>query len=206
MIKLSKNIDIWLVCPITMYSAFEQTLIWNEFNRAFAVCLLGINFVGWTSIMMGVLSSILCLCFGYILKHIGLKTGVVFMLVVSAAVDVFILSWTPSQNEKAAVFLLAVGFSLTQSISRAHGIGLYGIYFPNNHTAYSVYSLAATVGLFLGSMLSSYVCVKIKSYVHFGLVVWCLFSFVLLEVKNERKKLKAVSAQQQEDEIIKPEF
>ena len=33
LLKLYRNIDVWLLLPITVYSGFELTYIWFEFNR-----------------------------------------------------------------------------------------------------------------------------------------------------------------------------
>ena len=33
LLKLYRNIDVWLLLPITVYNGFELTFIWFEFNR-----------------------------------------------------------------------------------------------------------------------------------------------------------------------------
>jgi hypothetical protein len=186
-LRLHLSLDVWLLLPVTIYASFELTFVWFEFNRAFATCLLGVNYVGWTNIFQGVLSSMLSLLMGIALKYIGLKAGIVFMLTVSATLNIFILSWTPNPDQMYAVFLLSAGFSLSQSISKGQIIGLYGIYFRDNPAAYSAFALAAPLGLFLGSLVSSYTCVYVKSYIYLFLIFLSIFSFILLEARREKK-------------------
>jgi hypothetical protein len=33
LLKLYANIDVWLLLPVTVYTGFELTFIWFEFNR-----------------------------------------------------------------------------------------------------------------------------------------------------------------------------
>ncbi len=37
--KLCSNLNIWLLIPITVYTTFELTLIWFEFNRVNIIIL-----------------------------------------------------------------------------------------------------------------------------------------------------------------------
>ncbi len=53
----------------------------------------------------------------FLLKYIGVQTGIVFMLMISLAQCVFMLSWTPVPNESTLIFMMAVGFALSMSVS-----------------------------------------------------------------------------------------
>jgi hypothetical protein len=198
-LKVHLKPEIWLIMSLMIYTFFEQTFIWFEFNRAFATCLLGVNYVGWTNVFQGVLSSIFSLLTGVAVKHVGLKVGIVFMLLVSAAINIFILSWTPDPEQVFVVFLLSAGYAMSQSIAKSQVTGLYGIHFPNNPVAYSAFAMTVPSGYLLGSLVSSYACVKVKSYIHLGLILLSFICFFILEVRRDKRLKDAVS---QNDENI----
>jgi hypothetical protein len=62
---------------------------------------------------------------GYILKSIGTEVGMVFMLMVAFAQNVFMLTWTPVINQTYIIFLLAFGFALSQSIGFGQIRGIF---------------------------------------------------------------------------------
>ena len=138
LIKLFIKIDLWLLFSLTFYNGFEITFIWFEYSRvyifylikitifdkylyiskAFATCLLGVNYVGWSNMVFGSLASFLSFGMTYFLKYVGVQIGIVFMLMVSLMHCVFILSWTPTpEGAKILVFIMAIGFALSMSVS-----------------------------------------------------------------------------------------
>jgi hypothetical protein len=186
--RLYLNIDVWLLFPLTIYTGFELTFIWFEFNNAFAGCLLGVNYIGWANILFGALGCILCLIIGYVLKYIGTMAGIIFMLMIAFCQNIFILSWTPLPNETLTVFLVITSFAFSQSVSQGQVRGLYGVYFPNNGAAFSAATVSQTTGLFMGSLVSAYSCVYIKSYIYIGVVLSGLICYVILVVKHAKRK------------------
>ncbi len=86
--------------------------------KAFATCLLSVNYVGWTNIVYGSTASILSFGMTYFLKEVGVHIGIVFMLMISMSQCVFILSWTPNpETGQVLVFMMAVGFALSLSVN-----------------------------------------------------------------------------------------
>ena len=77
--------------------------------------------------MFGAVGSILSLIMGYILKNVGTEAGMVFMVMVAFAQNVFMVSWTPDINQTYIIFLLAFGFALAQSIGYGQIRGIFKI-------------------------------------------------------------------------------
>jgi hypothetical protein len=77
--------------------------------------------------MFGVVASIFSLVMGYILKSIGTEAGIVFMLMVAFAQNLFMLAWTPDINQTYIIFLLAFGFGISQSIGYGQVRGIFKI-------------------------------------------------------------------------------
>ena len=52
----------------------------------------------------------------FLLKYIGVQTGIVFMLMSSLVQCVFMLSWTPVPNNSTLIFMMAIVFALSMSV------------------------------------------------------------------------------------------
>jgi hypothetical protein len=96
---------------------------------------LGINYVGWTNILFGkhifgiffndydlmifqkgIFGSLISFAMTFLLKYIGVQTGIVFMLMSSLIQCVFMLAWTPVPNNSVLIFMMAVVFALSMSV------------------------------------------------------------------------------------------
>ena len=147
--------------------------------------------------MFGALGSILCLIVSYVLRYIGTMSGIIFMLMVVLCQNIFILSWTPQPNEVTTVFLVIISFAFSQSVSKGQVLGLYGVYFPNKPSAFSAATVSQTTGLLIGSLISAYCCVYVKSYVYIGIVLSALICYIILAVKRAKNKQEVSDKQKQ---------
>ncbi|CAF0779572.1 unnamed protein product [Brachionus calyciflorus] len=186
--ELSKQLKIWLLMPIAMFLGYELTYIWYEFHRGFVSCLKNVNYIGWTSILFGGAASIFSLLSSKYVKHIGLQTTMVLMLMMSLINQVFMISWTPNPNSGSyVIFLMSVSFAFTDCLATSQVRAVFGIYFPDNTSAYSAAIIFETIGLVLGSVLSIYFCTYIKLYVFMGITIASIFSFIYLEINQSKK-------------------
>ena len=115
-------------------------------------------------------------------------SGVVFLLMIILCQNLFVLCWTPNINQPWIVFLLAIGFAFNQSIANGQVRALYGVYFPKNLASFNAATLFQTFGLFAGSLISTFFCVYIKSYVYVFLIVASLVSYTILSVRHISKQ------------------
>ena len=66
--------------------------------------------------------------------------------------------------------------------------GLYGVYFPNNSSAFTAAAMGLTIGLALGAFASTNLCVYMKVYIYLALVMISLICYVCLSFKHNRFK------------------
>jgi hypothetical protein len=144
---------------------------------------MGVNYVGWTNILFGCLGSIISLAMTYLLKYIGVQVGIVFMLMTAMLQCIFVISWTPVYNNALVVFMMAVAFSFTISVYIGQIRGIYGVYFPNNPAAFSAVAIGQTIGILIGSLLSTYSCTRFKTYFYLGITIFSLLTYVLILLK-----------------------
>lgn len=62
---------------------------------------------------------------------------------------------------------------------------MYGIYFPKNLTAFSAATLGQTIGLFLGTLFSSFFCTQVKVLFYIGLIIFGLLCYIILAIKRK---------------------
>ena len=66
--------------------------------------------------LKGLLGSVISFAMTFLLKYIGVQTGIVFMLMSSLVQCVFMLSWTPVPNNSTLIFMMAIVFALSMSV------------------------------------------------------------------------------------------
>ena len=106
------------------------------------------------------------------------------MLMTALGNAIFMLSWTPNVDESYSLYIMAIAFAFTDCLSTAQVRAAFGIFFPNNPSAYSAAILFETVGLVIGSVLSIYFCTRIKVYVYIFIILLSIVTYVTLEVKT----------------------
>ena len=62
---------------------------------------------------------------GYLCKYIGTTAGLSIMLGTSFTQCVFVLAWTATQNSYVILFLMIVGFSVSQSFGICEVFGRF---------------------------------------------------------------------------------
>ena len=136
------------------------------------------------NIVFGCCATVFSAVMGYLSKFIGTQCIMIFMLMSAFAHSIFIISWTATYSHSYVIFLMAVAFSFSNSLATSQVRGVFGIFFPDNNSAYSAAMIFETFGLMLGSILSIHVCVQVKTYVYMFIIVLSLFTYTLLEIKT----------------------
>jgi hypothetical protein len=144
--------------------------------------------------VFGATGAILSPIFGYLTKYSSQIAFMVFMLMVSIANSIFMLTWVPTQNNFHVIFIMAIAFGLSQSYANGQVRGLFLVHITDNKNVFSIASLFQTFGFFIGFLLSLLTCTKTKTFVYFGLSVLSLICYITLIVRENKLKV---------DEIIK---
>ena len=53
---------------------------------------------------------------GYVIKYIGPASSIVFMLSISFARCIFVISWIPDKEQLYVIYLMVVGFAVSNSV------------------------------------------------------------------------------------------
>ena len=115
-------------------------------------------------------------------------SGIIFMVMIALMQSVFMLAWTPISNHSSLIFLMAIGFALSQSVANGQVRGLYGVYFFKNSAAFSAATISQTAGFFFGSLCSTYFCTEFKTWFYAGVAILGLICYIILAIKHLTKE------------------
>ena len=62
--------------------------------------------------------------------------------------------------------------------------GLYGVYFPDNSSAFTASAMGLTIGLAFGAFASTFMCVQIKVYLFIVIIITSLICYISLYYKH----------------------
>lgn len=133
-------------------------------------------------------------------KYTGVQTMLVIMLLAALCQAIFMISWTARLSEAYVIFIMAANFGITQSLANTQIRAVFGLFFPDDPTAYSGAILFETMGLILGSVLSIFLQTRIKVYVYIGIIFTSLFSYMWLEARNSRRLVLMVEGDLDDEE------
>ncbi|XP_036365706.1 protein unc-93 homolog A-like [Octopus sinensis] len=104
-----------LLIPLLVFTGLQQGFIYADFNRSYVTCTLGIDYVGYCMITMGlanVLSSVMvALCAKYIPREVVLGFGGV----VHIGLMIGFLIWIPEKN-LLIFFILAASWGVCDAV------------------------------------------------------------------------------------------
>jgi hypothetical protein len=138
------------------------------------------NYIGYTSITFGATGVTLAAFFGYLTKYIPQAALIVFMLMVSIANSLFMLTWTPNPNHLYVIFFMAIAFGLSQAYSTGQLISLYIIHVTENKNVFCFCNIFQNIGFLLGFLLSRFTCTYFKAYFYLSLSILSLISYIFL--------------------------
>lgn len=138
-----------------------------------------------------VTASVISFLISRLTKYTGVQTMLIIMLLAALCQAIFMISWTPTVSQSYVIFIMAANFGLTQSLANTQIRAAFGVFFPNDPTAYSGAILFETMGLIIGSILSIFVQTRIKIYVYIVVIFTSVISYLWLEARNGSKKLEA---------------
>jgi len=148
--KHMKNRDQLLIIPLTIWSGIEQGFFGADFTAGFVTCAYGVHIVGRVIICYGVFDALASVSFGFIIKKIGRVPIFILGALINLGVLITLFSYTPSNSNYAAVFVLAALWGIGDAIWQTQINALYGVLFPSKEeAAFSNYRLWESLGFII---------------------------------------------------------
>lgn len=177
-----------LIIPLTLWSGFEQAFIGADFTAAFISCSWGIQNVGFVMICYGVADAIASITSGVAIKRLGRVPIFVFGAVVNLTLLVTFLYWRPDPNQPAVYFVIAALWGTADAIWQTQINAFYGVIFSSNEeAAFSNYRLWESFGFIIAYAYSTAICVHVKIYILFFMLVIGIVGYLTIEYVESKK-------------------
>uniref|UniRef100_A0A182TP89 UNC93-like protein n=1 Tax=Anopheles melas TaxID=34690 RepID=A0A182TP89_9DIPT len=123
-----------LLIPITAFIGIEQAFITADFTKSFVACGLGISYIGYAMISFGLANAVAAACTPYITKHLGRRLLILVTCLFHAALIVFMLLWTPT-DEYYKYSIIVACWGLADGVWLIQINSLSGVLFPGKEEA-----------------------------------------------------------------------
>ncbi|ESP03275.1 hypothetical protein LOTGIDRAFT_92528, partial [Lottia gigantea] len=172
-----------MLIPLLIFNGVQQGFIFSDFNHYFVTCALGVEYIGYSMIILGVanvLSSIMvALCARYIPREVVLGFGSVMHI----ALMIGFLIWIPN-SQPMIFFLLSAAWGVCDAVWQTQCNTLICITcLDDPETAFANYRMLQSLGLALAFGSGTFFCVSAKLYFLMTLLVVAIMFYVLAEYR-----------------------
>ncbi|CAH1773259.1 unnamed protein product [Owenia fusiformis] len=180
--KLHKNVKLLLIISLFLYIGFKNALMQSDFTQSFVTCELGVGFVGYSMLFIGVSNTVFAYIGGFLQKYLG-RVTMVFMAALShTAVMAAMLFWTPTATQLPMFFVLPFVWGVGDAVWQTQLSATTGILFATDmETAFSAKNLWHNVGSTLAFALSSNLCMYAKVLTNLGILLLGIVSYIAIE-------------------------
>ncbi|XP_046330267.2 protein unc-93 homolog A-like [Haliotis rufescens] len=181
---------IFLV-PLLLYMAVVGAFFFGDYTRSYISCPIGIHMVGFVMAAYGATNSFGSFVSSRVAKYTGRYVLFATAALIHAAVFTTLYLWTPNETDTKYIILLPLAWAIADGIFMTQLIALVALYFPDkNEPAFANVHTWMSLGSTLTFALSSILCVYVKLYTMFALLVVGMGMYVVAEIlyKMETKK------------------
>uniref|UniRef100_A0A182MYP9 UNC93-like protein n=1 Tax=Anopheles dirus TaxID=7168 RepID=A0A182MYP9_9DIPT len=177
-----------LLLPIAAFIGIEQAFITADFTKSFVACGLGISYIGYAMISFGLANTVAAALTPYITKHLGRRLLILLTFVFHAALIVFMLLWTPT-NEYYKYSIIVACWGLADGVWLIQINSLSGILFPGNEeAAFSNFRLWEACGSVIMYSASSFFPTFHKLLFVLGMMIVGTIGYGSIELMEHRAK------------------
>ncbi|XP_050080573.1 UNC93-like protein [Anopheles maculipalpis] len=177
-----------LLLPIVSFIGIEQAFITADFTKSFVACGLGISYIGYAMISFGLANTVAAACTPYVTKHLGRRLLILVTYVFHAALIVFMLLWTPT-DEYYKYSIIVACWGLADGVWLIQINSLSGILFPGNEeAAFSNFRLWEACGSVIMYSASSFFPTFHKLLFVLGMMTVGAMGYGMIELMEYRAK------------------
>jgi len=182
-----KDWRLWLMMPMILLNALILTFLSTDVTKSFISCLIGVEYVGYWLVVLGVTAAFGSLLAGTTAKCIDRMILITLALILMVALHGFMLFWEPTKQLYLVLFLFAVSYGIIEAIWGTLFNSLLGTLFNDKkQAAFAVNRLCGSLFGAISFLYSGYVCVRYKIYVILVVTLAGIIGYITLEVKIRR--------------------
>ncbi|CAK8678091.1 unnamed protein product [Clavelina lepadiformis] len=178
-----------LVAPIIFSNGAFIAFSLAEFSRAYVSCTIGVEQVGWLAVIYGATSMLISLLSANLMPIFGRNVIFVVFFILNVTTLTMSLLWKPSPDTLWMLYLLAACLGSCDGTLTNALQGMLAMYFEDRlGIAFSVKNFAFNLGVVVGTGYSTMVCVYVKIYLLYGLLLLSTLCYIFAEIRFRRRK------------------
>ncbi|CAH1799686.1 unnamed protein product [Owenia fusiformis] len=181
-IRMLKDYKYVMFMPIFLFWGFKNALIYGDFTQSIVSCELGVGWVGYTMLTVGVSNCVLVLPVGILAKYVPrpFLMGIAFTIYMACYLTM--LLWKPSANQLAVFFIIPFSWGCADSIMQTQLTPMVGQLFNNNMAAFAGIPLFLGIGGGVSFAISAALCMGTKVYINIGVLILAIVCYSSAEI------------------------
>ncbi|KAH3810886.1 protein unc-93 homolog A-like [Dreissena polymorpha] len=172
-----------LLIPLLIFSGLQQAFVFSDFNQAYVACMIGEEYIGYCMIVLGlanIVSAVLvAVCANHVPREVVFGIGGILHM----GLMIGLLIWIPDKK-LAVFFFMAAAWGVCDAVWQTQCNTLLCITCPEEtDMAFANCRLLQSLGLTLGFLSGTCLCVSFKLYILMILLVVAIMFYVLAEYK-----------------------
>ncbi|CAK8692482.1 protein unc-93 homolog A-like isoform X2 [Clavelina lepadiformis] len=161
-----------LIVLMPVYVGTTMAFVMSELTRSFASCMLGVDKVCICVVIFAATQSLVSLLTGKLSAKYGRNLPFLTGFLVELVTYCFCLTWLPSQDTTALVYVIFLLFGISSGILVSLVNATFGHYLSEQKSlALNFWNLWMNLGYFIQFAISKFACVYVKIYLQIGLLV-----------------------------------
>lgn len=187
---------------LNIYSGMSQSFALADLTLAYIGCSLGHSVMGYALMTYGITSCIISLVCGFIMEKVGRVYVYTACFVIRFATITFLLVWVPDSSKTAVFYLIPSLWSIGDGVFLSQMNAMYGIMFSDNpEGAFSTYRFWEAVGMVIGYVYTTLICVSTKIYIQLVVFILGVIGYYIGEYMHKRY----LETHRANDEAIDPD-
>ncbi|CAH1781034.1 unnamed protein product [Owenia fusiformis] len=178
-----------LIIPLLIFNGFEQGFLYADYNKSYITCSLGIEYIGYCMIMLGLANIASSILIGFVAKHIPREVIIGLGGILHIGLMVFLLIWVPDKGVTPVVFLMSAFWGMCDAVWQTQCNSLVHVACPDDHeVAFSNFRMLQGLGASIAFFLSAVMCVAVKLYIIITLLVVAILFYVVAEYRIRKSE------------------
>ncbi|XP_065194173.1 protein unc-93 homolog A-like [Sycon ciliatum] len=181
-----------LLIPVVIYSGMQQAYIFAEFTKYYITDCLGIGWVGYVMLVLGVVDAASSLLCGRLAAHVGRVPIVLAGALVNAALIAFLIIWI-RKPDLLAVFIVASSWGFVDAVWNTQLNTVFGIIFARDQeSAFANYRLWQSAGFCISFAYGNALEMPVKLWILVGVLSVSVTLYIVSEIRwyREQKRSK----------------
>ncbi|XP_078489021.1 protein unc-93 homolog A-like [Ciona intestinalis] len=160
--------------PMQFQFGFHMSFVFAEVTRAYVSCVFGVTEVGLSTAIYGASSLLTSLFAGKMFGRLGRKIPAAVALTLNVGVYLFYILWVPQENSNVVViYVLLFACGIIDGCMQMVTSVMAKIVFPDTtDQAQAAWTFWCTMGFTVTFAWSTALCVFVKVYIMFGVLLF----------------------------------